>query len=231
MGEATGDRRGSASYSKLGEGSATVSDEIRVDLAPADLWVLGQLIEADAASFPPEIEEEILTGYRILKGSGYEPPPSRGHTRVELSASMEPEEQHEPSQPARSATLGEQAGGSVHVREVVLAEITSEPSKGQTAAGATHPEALEAHLAAIGGALDRIAAQMQAASRDRERSRGGVEAAVVDLGLAGLNVLTAVLFVLAAAILGDAVFTILGIGALGLAGFLAAPHLRSEARP
>ncbi len=106
MSDASVDARAGASGHGTSEPTAgSIRDALEVELDPVDVWVLGQLIEAEAASFPPEIEQEIMDGYRILKLSGYTPPPAEGHTDVDLTALPEERDRARSPEPSQSPSL------------------------------------------------------------------------------------------------------------------------------
>lgn len=225
------------------------SDGVQVELSQADVWVLGQLIDAGTATFPPEIEEDILAGYQILKMSGYSPPPSRGHTSVEVIAGDEPDEPgavgrdvvvDEVEPPAPTGAGPEQAAEAVipkiRLREVLLAEISTAPAdadaeatRDELASGSGQTDELAAavdHLAVRIGALGQGASGGQATG---DRGSTDVRLLVVDWALVGIAVTSATLFVGAATLLADPVFGLLAVGLLGLAAFLAYPYLEGQA--
>lgn len=106
MSDASADARVGASGHGTSEPTAgSIQDALEVELDPVDVWVLGQLIEAEAASFPPEIEQEIKDGYRILKLSGYTPPPVEGHTNVDLTALPEERDRARPPEARQDPTV------------------------------------------------------------------------------------------------------------------------------
>lgn len=227
----------------------SLSDGVQVELSQADVWVLGQLIEAGTASFPPEIEADILDGYRILKMSGYSPPPTRGHTSVEVVAGEDADEPtgaardvvvDEVEPPAPAGAGSEQGAEAVlpqiRLREVLLAEVSTVPAdadaEGTRDELGSRPGQTDALAAAVDHLADRIGALGEGASAGQatgDQRSADVRPLVVDWALVGIAVTSATLFVGAAALLADPVFGLLAVGLLGLATFLAYPYLERPA--
>lgn len=225
------------------------ADGVQVELSQADVWVLGQLIDAGTASFPPEIEEDILAGYQILKMSGYSPPPSKGHTSVEVIAGEESDESggvgrdvvvDEVEPPAPAGAGPEEADEAVipqiRLREVLLAEISTAPTDADAEASRDELGSSSGQRDELAAALDHLADRIgglgQASSTSRASGDQGstdVRPVVVDWALVGIAVTSATLFVGVATLLADPVFGILAVGLLVLAAFLAYPYLEGSA--
>lgn len=221
-----------------------------VDLEPADVWTLGQLIEVNAVQFPPGVAGKIMGAYRILKASGYQPAAGEEpqHTDVAL-----PEELDDPE--AAPEDL-ETADPAPPTREVVVAEVTTKPQpdppEGQTPDDELQPAVADLaeafprdELDSLSSAVEALTEQIDDAAWARKRASQKAKASeaadqqalrelVLDGALAGLATLVATLLAAAAALLSDPVFAVLALAPLGLAGLLAYPYManpRVEGRP
>lgn len=264
MGAGTGSENASRHEEPAVETQTPLTGDLEVDLDPEDVWTLGQLIEAGAVSFPPGVAEELMTGYRILQASGYEPPEG-AQTNVELRGSGEASDLDLPIEEL------EEAGG-VTARRVILTEITSEeaeqaedgtlvePGVETDAEGQPRPDgsdeaALEqallqqaangpvagpAETERLASAIEDLANKLEDLPVERSTPETREEPASVDLlnthgalvldwALIGLGLSVSTLLVLAAAVIADPVFAILGIALLVLCIFQAVPYLVEEA--
>ncbi len=231
----------------------SLADGVKVDLSPVDIWVLGQLIEAGAASFPPDIENDLLNGYRILQGSGYEPPPTKGLPNVEIVASLEEDDpgKLDPDEHAMlDATASEPKLPTV--REVVLEEIPAEPEGDAwelahplaDPTSAPKPNGAHASQPVLdAGPLDRVAdevqalreelssvtAQAQKAAREEDDEPAGSH--VFDAALGSVALLVSALFTAAGALVGDPALAAIGLGLVLALAWLAYPYLVGEEAP
>lgn len=218
----------------------SLQEGVHIDLTPHDVWVLGQLIEADAASLPRDAEESILDGYRILKATGYEPPQKGDPPNVDLTAPRDEAQlaaatPHPPTREAPASVL----------REVLITEVeTAEPA----ASTKDDPPASQAALQAqepIAPALERVAAAVEELKEEvtphqepatdptpetKEQPESGFSPRLVfDAILITASVLVASLFVTAGALLQDPVFAALALGLMAAAAWLILPWMREYA--
>lgn len=218
----------------------SLQEGVHIDLTPHDVWVLGQLIEADTASLPRDAEESILDGYRILKATGYEPPAKGDPPNVDLTAPRDEAQLAASTPPA----MTREAPASV-LREVLIAEIkTAEPSP---SAQEDPPASLASFQAQepIAPALERVAAAVEELKEDATHQQEPVMDStpetteqpgsslsprlVFDVILTTASVLVASLFVTAGAFLQDPVFAALALGLMAAAAWLILPWMREDA--
>lgn len=254
MGAGTGSEQAERHEEPAVETETSLTGNLEVDLDPADVWTLGQLIDAGAVSLPPGVAEELTTGYRILQASGYEPPEG-AQTKVELRGSGDASGVELPIQQLDEAA-------DVTARRVVLAEITSaeedraepgatvepgvdaeprpsrrdgdEEAPGPPAAGldAERTQRLTQAIERLADTVeegDLATVQLEAPDgADATRSRRTtlpVASMTVDWALIGLGLAVATAFVIAAGVLADPVFALLGLALLGFACFQSYPYL------
>jgi len=231
---------------------AALTGDLEVDLEPDDVWTLGQLIEADVASFPPGIAQEIVTGYRILQGAGYQP---AGDTEVQLQGVGDVT-----GLPLPEGALDEDEG-SIFSRQIVVTELTeTEPAEeeaetepaaptrqeaagagGQPAAGAAPVAGEQAER--LADAVEQLAEGLERSATDlTQDTQAATDTQVVpatdtrlarvtvDWALIGLGLTVSTMFVIAAGFLADPGFAILGLALLGFAAFQSYPYLADTDR-
>lgn len=254
MGAGTGHEQANQHEEPAVETETSLTGDLEVDLDPADVWTLGQLIDAGAVSLPPNVAKELTTGYRILQASGYQPPED-AQTKVELRGSGEASGIDLPLEELEDAA-------DVTARRVVLAEITSAEEE-HAEPGATvepgvdadrspprrdgHEEPPAAHGAGLDAeqtqrlaqAIERLADTVDdgelasvevevSETSDGSSARGTalpVASMTVDWALIGLGLAVSTAFVIAAGVLADPVFALLGLALLGFACFQSYPYL------
>jgi hypothetical protein len=233
------------------ETTGSLTGDLEVDLDPEDVWTLGQLIEAEAVNLPPNVVDELMTGYRILQASGYEPPED-ARTDVQLRGSGKAS--------GIEVDLDDLDGADeVTARRVVLTEVTSEDARGDDR---EHTEPARGPAAGRDGGRPRAAATSLTPDavpgpEDAQRLADAIEtladevrelevpeqadgtqpaptspqlvdargALVLDWALIGLGLGVSTILVLAAAAITDPVFAILGIALLIMCVFQSVPYL------
>lgn len=252
MGAGTGSEQANRHEEPGVSTGTSLTDGLEVELDPEDVWTLGQLIEAGAVSFPPDVAEELMTGYRILRASKYEPPEG-SETEVELRGSGEASGIELP--------LDDLDEGGVTARQIVLAEVvdgdeqlaedgaTVEPGVDASRppaqegndgpAQAIQPTVLEVPGAQetheLAQAVDRLADRIEAAGElaaaatptsqaipTDGRTNGAL---ALDWAMIGLGLGVSTMLVIAAAFVADPVFAILGLALLVMCVFQAVPYL------
>lgn len=218
----------------------SLQEGVHIDLTPHDVWVLGQLIEADTASLPRDAEESILDGYRILKATGYEPPTEADPPNVDLKA---PHDEAQLAAATPHATTPE-APASV-LREVLITEVkTADPSPITHETPPDPSTGLQAQEP-IAPALERVAAAVEELKEEvtphhepatdstpepKEQPASGLSSRLVfDAILITASVLVASLFVTAGALLQDPIFAALALGLMATAAWLILPWMREDA--
>lgn len=152
MGSGTGTEEARRTEEPAVETQTPLTDGLDVELDPADVWTLGQLIEAGAVSFPPGVAHEITTGYRVLQAGGYEPPED-AETEVELKGSGE-------ASPIDLDLEDLDGDADVTARQVVLTEVVTEETEHVEAGATVEPSVEETRSAGDGEAgHDGTAAQ------------------------------------------------------------------------
>lgn len=159
-------------------------DQLPVTLEAEDVWVVGQLLDADAVDLPPGVERQIREAYRILKATGFSPggadEPSAVDLRFDTDGVAESLGDHEapgdlePGQRFREVVVREvdpdEADALAGAREVLVEEVPAE----DPAPDATEPAPRRAGGAAHGveGAAraDEVPT-VQLADREAERER------------------------------------------------------------
>lgn len=227
----TGTDRDPASSVEPQTGSP-LDEGVNVQLTPADVWVLGQLVEDGSLHLPSEIDDEIRDGYRILRTAGYEPPPTVPSPDTD-------------------------ALGAGPLREVRLAEVsTAEPGPQAAQPGVEAEELTRVAAATPGVDLDldpvadahgrladavehlaeeaggRVHVNVEGLSTSESSTVDGFSRLALDWAVVSLGAILATMFVIASALVSDPVFAFLGIGLLGVTGALAYPYLvGSEGSP
>lgn len=245
MGQGTGQAR---QHEEPGvDTQASLTGDLEIDLEPDDVWTLGQLIEADVASFPPGVAQEIMTGYRILQGAGYRP---ADETDVELRGAGDvsglalPEGALDDDESLFSrqivvAELVEQEPASEDPAEEGDDEAPAQPADDRVEQMAAMQAVAGEHAARLAEAVERLAEGFEAQAEEDTSATPATTTSVevaqppttnlatvtVDWALIGLSLTVSTVFVIAAGFLADPVFAILGLALLGFAAFQSYPYL------
>lgn len=170
---------------------------IQVDLDPIDVWVLGQLVEAEAVRVPQGLEDQLLDGYRILEVGAWEPPAKARRQLEELERKLGVRDEASPDAEA-TETGREQAPSAAReapvseaededprlgVREVLVREVDAEGPAADTAGEdavpeqGRHPAREVFDTRRLADAMERVAEAVDAeAEADAEAQAAGVDA-------------------------------------------------------